>query len=279
MAVPGDADERERLRRELEEALNSGKGSKIARAALTAVGGAIPFAGGIFSAAAGTWSEKEQERFNKLFAEWMKLEEARLREIAITMMEILSRVNLDDETVRQRVESPEYQALLRKAFRDWAATESEEKRKLVRNLLCNAAESRIAPDDIIKLFIDWIRDYSELHFRVIRELHKEPGTRAEVWQAIHAEDVREDSMEADLFKLLISDLTLGYVIRLERRTNAAGQFLREPSRRRPASSVLKSAFEGDKPYELTALGRQFVHYTMNEIVPKLTGNPSDGLHH
>ena len=32
---------------------------------------------------------------------------------------------------------------------------------------------------------------------------------------------------------------------------------------------MKSAFDDEKGYELTALGRQFVHYAMNEITPKL----------
>jgi hypothetical protein len=34
---------------------------------------------------------------------------------------------------------------------------------------------------------------------------------------------------------------------------------------------MASAFDDDKEYELTELGKQFVHYTMNEIVPKIGG--------
>ena len=32
---------------------------------------------------------------------------------------------------------------------------------------------------------------------------------------------------------------------------------------------MESAFEDTRPYVLTELGKQFVHYTMNEIVPRL----------
>jgi|GEM_PF-3089741 len=39
--------------------------------------------------------------------------------------------------------------------------------------------------------------------------------------------------------------------------------------------VMKSAFEGDRPYELTKLGQQFVHYTMNELVPKIGDSDAD----
>ena len=34
---------------------------------------------------------------------------------------------------------------------------------------------------------------------------------------------------------------------------------------------MESAFDDKKPYVLTGLGRQFVHYTMNEVVPKIEG--------
>ena len=33
--------------------------------------------------------------------------------------------------------------------------------------------------------------------------------------------------------------------------------------------VMKSAFDDVEQYELTELGNQFVHYTMNEVVPRI----------
>lgn len=38
-----------------------GNTPKVIRGALQVIGGAVPFAGGLFSAAAGAWSENEQE--------------------------------------------------------------------------------------------------------------------------------------------------------------------------------------------------------------------------
>jgi hypothetical protein len=32
---------------------------------------------------------------------------------------------------------------------------------------------------------------------------------------------------------------------------------------------MKSAFDDVEQYELTELGRHFVHYTMNEVVPRI----------
>ena len=36
---------------------------------------------------------------------------------------------------------------------------------------------------------------------------------------------------------------------------------------------MASAFDDEKSYELTELGKQFVHYTMNEIVPRIWAAP------
>jgi hypothetical protein len=38
------------------------------------------------------------------------------------------------------------------------------------------------------------------------------------------------------------------------------------------SKVMKSAFDDAEPYVLTSLGEQFVHYTMNEVVKRLSAS-------
>ncbi len=106
---------------------------------------------------------------------------------------------------------------------------------------------------------------------------RNPGsTRAEIWEIIHGENVQEDSAEADLFKLLIRDLSMGAVIRQARETDGAGNFVRQrPRRKGRLPATLSSAFDDDKDYVLTKLGTQFVHYTMNEIVPRLGESPAE----
>jgi len=39
---------------------------------------------------------------------------------------------------------------------------------------------------------------------------------------------------------------------------------------------MESAFEDTKRYVLTDLGKQFVHYTMSEVVPRLGGEGGTG---
>ena len=70
------------------------------------------------------------------------------------------------------------------------------------------------------------------------------------------------------------------MIRQERSTTANGQYLRKPraKKRSFASSTMTSAFEDIKPYVLTELGTQFVHYTMNEVVTRLeTGHGGNDI--
>jgi hypothetical protein len=134
-------------------------------------------------------------------------------------------------------------------------------------------------DDILRLFLDWIDRYHEVHFEIIRVVYEErqdPPTRYDIYCAIYGEQKmsRDDSAEADLFRLLISDLSLGRVIRQPRETDWLGRFKRRPRGRRINTGTLDSAFEDTKQCVLTELGSQFVHYTMNELVSRLEGkNP------
>ena len=88
---------------------------------------------------------------------------------------------------------------------------------------------------------------------------------------MHGSIVREDSAEADLFKLLIHDLSTGHVIRQHRQKDYDGKFIKETPRPRTqaGTSTLTSAFEDEKKYELTELGVQFVRYTMDDVMPSI----------
>jgi hypothetical protein len=124
----------------------AGKVAKISRAALQIAGGAVPLAGGLLSAIAGAWSEGEQDRFNRFFEQWLEMVKDELKEKEQTVFEIMARLDLQDEKIAKRVETKEFQSLLKKAFREWAGTESEIKREYVRNILANAAASQISSD-------------------------------------------------------------------------------------------------------------------------------------
>lgn len=247
----------------------SGKIAKISRGALQAVGGAVPFAGGILSAIAGAWSEGEQDRINRFFEHWVQMLQDELKEKEQTIIEIMSRLDLQDEAISERVESKEYQSLVKKTFREWSGAESEEKREYIRNILSNAAASRLSSDDVIRLYIDWINQYSEMHFQVIGAIYNSGGiTRGAIWKKIGKGPAREDSADADLYKLLFRDLSTGGIIRQHRETDHFGNYVAKTPQRSPKGSgpkPLVSAFDVEEGYELTALGQQFVHYAMTDL--------------
>lgn len=119
------------------------------------------------------------------------------------------------------------------------------------------------------MFIDWINQYSEMHFQVIGAIYNSNGiTRGQIWEKIGKGPVREDSADADLYKLLIRDLSTGGVIRQYREKDYFGNFIAKTPQRRPKGSAPKppvSAFDTTEGYELTALGQQFIHYAMTDL--------------
>lgn len=255
------------------------KSAKIARGALQAVGGAVPFVGGVLSAIAGAWSEGEQEKVNRFFEHWVRMLHDELKEKQETIIEIMARLDLQDEAIAQRVESKEYQSLVKKTFREWSGAESDQKRVYIRNILANAASLQVSSDDVVRMYIDWINQYSELHFQVIGAIYNANGiTRGGIWRKIGKGSVREDSADADLYKLLIRDLSTGSIIRQHREVDYYGNFVAKAPQRRPKASGPKpvvSAFDDSEGYELTGLGQQFVHYAMSDLPLRIKFNTED----
>ena len=270
------------VRRELDRHLGAGRQRRYHRFLLAALG-SIPWVGGFIAATAALGADKDQQNVNELQQQWLEEHREKLSDLAKTLFEIVERLESLGEEIQRRIESEEYLALVRKAFRTWDQADTEEKRRLIKNLLMNAGGTSLCPDDLVRLFIQWIDYYHEAHFGVIRAVFKEPAsTRSDIWDHLHGEPVAENSAEADLFKLLMRDLSTGGVVRQHRETTADGHFIRKQPTRHPkgtASRLVKSAFDDSEQYELTELGRQFVHYTMNEVVPRIgrgaSGEPTE----
>lgn len=223
---------------------SAGNTAKLSRAALQAIGGAIPIAGGVLSAIAGAWSENEQERVNRFFEQWLEMLKDELKEKAETIVEIMARLDLQDEAISSRVESKEYQSLLKKASRDWGASESEKKREYVRNILSNAAASRVSSDDVVRMYLDWLDNYSELHFDVIAAIYNASGiTRGQIWEKIGRQRVPESSADADLYKLLIRDLSTGGIIRHTVNRTITATSLQSSRRGQEALEVVRLWFQ------------------------------------
>jgi hypothetical protein len=232
--------------------------------------GSIPWVGGFMSAAADFKSDEEQVKHNELFKEWLDEHRKKIGMLEETILRVMQRLNEFSDEIDERLASEEYLQIVRKSFRVWDNSDTDEKRELVRLLLTNSGTQKIVYDDLIRLFLDWIDSYHEAHFSVIKSIYNESGiTRLGIWSSLNGEDVREDSMEADLYKMLIRDLSTGGVIRQYRPTDAWGNFIKKQPAKKTKSNRLKSAFDDSDGYELTKLGEMFVHYTMNEEVSKI----------
>jgi hypothetical protein len=269
------------LRTELSKADPTDRSRIIEKFVLAALG-SIPWVGGFISAAVSYKTEEGTLRTDNLQTQWLEEHARKIAELMNALRSVVERFESLGSQIDERIQSEEYLALVRRAFRTWDRSDTQEKRRYVGNLVSNAAGTRLCSDDVVRLFIDWLDLYHEAHFAVIREIYANPGSsRFLIWDAIHGELPREDSAEADLFRLLVRDLSTGGVIRQARDTNQYGQFLRRktPRRKGPVSSTVESAFEETKPYVLTALGQQFVHYTMTDVVPRIPGAAGNAGEH
>ena len=125
-------------------------------------------------------------------------------------------------------------------------------------------------DDWVRMFLDWIEQYHELHFSIIAQIHKNPDiTRKAMWMNVKGGIPKDNSAEADMFKLLIDDLTRGRVIRQKREVNSQGQFYKKQRREARQSDFMESPFDDEDPYVLTELGTGFVQYVMNELTSQI----------
>ncbi len=239
------------------------KGSRFVLSALSS----IPWVGGFLSATSALHAEVEQGKINALQRLWLEEHQEKIEYLVITLYDIIS--HLEKFSIsKERLESEGYLALVRKGFRVWDKSDTKEKKDIIRKLLTNAGATNLCVDDLIRLFIDWIELFHEAHFVVIKEIYQTPGiTRGLIWDKMNDSRPAENSAEADLFKMLIRDLSTSGVIRQSKPVNTYGEFIKQPTRKSPYTAAYKSAFDDMEPYELTELGKQFVQYALNEVVP------------
>ena len=251
------------------EKIIGGNWKKYTRVTMAALG-ILPWVGSLLGAAATLSSENDQEDTTKLLFLWIKEHEIKLKELGTTLNSIFGRFESFGERINARIESEEYLGLVRKTFKKWDEAETLEKREMLRKLITNAGGITVVQDDWVRMFLDWIEQYHELHFSIIAQIHKNPNiTRRTMWMNIKGNIPRDNSAEADMFKLLIDDLTRGRVIRQKREVNSQGQFYKKQRREARQSDFMESPFDNEDPYELTELGTGFVQYVMNELTPQI----------
>lgn len=278
LAVEGEIQHPINPQNALTEQIAKGKNSKYVRFIMAALG-SIPWVGSFISAAASFSSDVEQEKTNEYQKLWLDEHQEKINNLARTLDDIVARFENFGDEFQERIQSQEYLTLVREAFKAWDQAETQEKRQMLKTLITNAGATKLSEDGLVQLFINWINSYHEFHFMVIKEIYKTPNiTRAQIWDKIKGTRPRDDSDEADLFKLLIRDLSTGGVIRIRKETNAYGQYLRADRTTKAKTygdQTMETPFENTKPYVLTRLGQNFVHYVMVDVVPQIKADSSN----
>ena len=264
--IEGKADDTIVFRDELAIKSEYSKRARWLRFTLVVLEG-VPWVGSLIGAATALKSEIEQGEVNDLHSAWIDSHRSKIEELKSMISSIIDSAEKNSSQAGARLEEDSYLSLVRHGTRVWDTATSQEKRDHVRRILTNASVSKIVSDDLVRLFLHWIESYDEIHFRVIGVLHRSQGmTRLVIWNEIDGRQVRENSNDADLYRMIIRDLSTGGVIRQHRTVTSGGQFLKKERRAGSTSisSTMKSAFDNTEPYELTELGQMFVGYALNE---------------
>ena len=93
---------------------------------------------------------------NSLQTQWLKEHQKKIQMLGATVQMIAQRFESIGSEIDERIQSEEYLAIVRKSFRIWDQADTEEKRKLLANVVTNAAGTRATSDDVVRLFLDWI---------------------------------------------------------------------------------------------------------------------------
>jgi hypothetical protein len=233
----------------------------------------IPWVGGFLAACAAFDAEAEQGKVNQMQKDWIDEHKRKIADLAGLVSDITARLDDLGERVESRISDESFLQITRKSFQNYDQATSESRITAIRNIIVNAAGTDLCDDRVVMLFAEWINVYSDFHFDVIGHVFNNPGaTRGQIWNATAGQRPAENSAEADLFKLLVRDLSTGGVIRQHRPTDYAGNFIKQSRRPKGSGGTYKSAFDDTEPYELTELGRQFVHYVLTDSVKSIENN-------
>lgn len=113
------------LRAELEKAEPS-KRSRVLEKFFLAALSVIPWVGGVLSVAETYRTEEGGVRLNKLQTQWLEEHQRKIELLRVTLQEITTRLSQLGDEIEERIQSDEYLALVRKAFRIWDESDTEE---------------------------------------------------------------------------------------------------------------------------------------------------------
>jgi hypothetical protein len=97
----------------LVQRLSQGKNRKYVRFLIAALG-SIPWIGGFIAASASLTAERDQQGINDLQQVWLQEHKEKIAELRDALNDIFHRLDNFGDQIQQRIESPDYLALVRK---------------------------------------------------------------------------------------------------------------------------------------------------------------------
>ena len=151
----------EHLRAELAK-VEPTRRSRIVEKFFLAALGSIPWIGGFLSAAANYKTEEGTLRQDSLQSQWLEEHYRKIQLLRETLVGIQQQFERLGPSMEERIQSDEYLALVRKAFRIWDEADTQDKRRYIGNVVTNSAGTRLCSDDVLRLFLDWLDLYHEV---------------------------------------------------------------------------------------------------------------------
>src|SRR5262245_16598538 len=124
------------------DALSKAKTSdrrRLAEKFILAALGSIPWVGGFMSAAADYKFDGPDRRADDRRTQWLEQHAKKIDQLRQAIDDILKRFEAIGPQVDERIQTDEYLALVRRAFRAWDKADTEQKRQYVGNVVANAA--------------------------------------------------------------------------------------------------------------------------------------------
>ena len=109
--------------------LTESKKGTYARFAMAALG-SIPWVGGFIAGTAAYTAEREQGRINENIQTWMNEHHQKIEELYKTLSSIAERIEGLGDEAKARIEEDDYLDLVKKGFRIWDKSETQDKREL-----------------------------------------------------------------------------------------------------------------------------------------------------
>jgi hypothetical protein len=111
---------------------------RIREAIALAALGSIPWVGGVLAAAATFKFDEVGVRSDSLRNQWLEEHHQKLNVLRGTLDQVFGRIESLGQEVYDRLESSEYLGLVRKTFREWDQADTDEKRRLLVQLITRA---------------------------------------------------------------------------------------------------------------------------------------------